>query len=1173
MSIALSPIRFFNVCLVAGLFAGLGLQADQFDEVIRKTDPLPPEQEQKAFHLPPGFEIDLVATEPDIGKPINMAFDAKGRLWLTQSREYPFPAPTNRPARDAIKILSDFTAEGRAGKITTFATNLNIPIGIYPYRDGALGYSIPYIYHFRDTNGDGHADTKEIFLGRFSFDKDTHGMTSSFRRGFDGLFYANHGFNNTSTLKARDGSTITMHSGNTYRIRMDGTHLEQFVWGRVNPFGLMFDPLGNLYSSDCETWPIYELLRGGYYPSFGIPDDGLGFAPAMMDHKHGSTAIAGVVYYAATNFPAEFRGNIFVGNVMTCRIDRDALEMHGSTGIAREKPDFLSCDDPWFRPVDLELGPDGAIYMADFYNRIIGHYEVPLDNPGRDRERGRIWRIRYVGTNGAAAAPPPQHFAVAKDSVAELIRQLGNPNITMRMLAMNELTDRIGATAIRPVTKMMHRKEASVFQKIHGMWVLYRLGALDPAILAAVARDNDSRLRVHAMRVFAETLQWTPDQHDMVVAALHDPDALVERCVADALGQHPGLENMRPLLDARRQAPADDTHLVYVLRMALRNQLREPAVCAGLPLPQWSPSDESAIADVALAVPTAGSAEFLLHHLQKDMESRAQAAVELRHVARYLPEGDIPALADFTREKFGNDIDLQLALYKSLRESLDQRGTSLPARMREWGAALVQTLLAPTSDNVSAWHNIPLPGNDPANPWSLQTRTSDDGQKGEFISSLPSGEKLTGMLRSKTFVIPEKLTFFLAGHDGYPDKPAYGQNFVRLRETGSGAILKSTPAPRNDTARKVTWDLKDYASQSGCLEIVDGDSEGAFAWLAIGRFDPEVVPFPTTSPNGLDDRVQAAAELAGSLHLDSAGPLLTQLLTNKSNAGETRWAAARALALIHPENHIAELGGILSSGDEPAALRQQCAQTLAAANDPEARAVLAAALPAAPQSLQTQIALALASSPDGAETLLEAVTDGKGSARLLQDRNVKDRLSASKPADLDQRIARLTKGLPPANEERQKIIDQRAAAFNFAEASATAGAEIFKKNCIVCHSIAGHGASIGPNLDGIGNRGVPRVVEDILDPSRNVDRAFRVTLFTMTDGDVQSGLFRREEGEMVVVAESTGKETFIPKKDIAGRRESELSLMPDNFAQILATRDFNDLLAFLVSKGPKNVGK
>src|SRR5205823_6583418 len=96
-------------------------------------------------------------------------------------------------------------------------------------------------------------------------------------------------------------------------------------------------------------------------------------------------------------FPVEFRNNTFIGNVMTCRINRDSYLEHGSTRIAKAEPDFLTSDDPWFRPVDLQLGPDGAIYVADFYNRIIGHYEVPLDHPGRDRERGRIWRIHTWG--------------------------------------------------------------------------------------------------------------------------------------------------------------------------------------------------------------------------------------------------------------------------------------------------------------------------------------------------------------------------------------------------------------------------------------------------------------------------------------------------------------------------------------------------------------------------------------------------------------------------------------------------------------------------------------------------------------------------------------------------------------------------------------------------------
>src|SRR6266536_4781541 len=108
--------------------------ADPFAENVRPTEALSPEQEQKSFHLPPGFEIQLVASEPDVNKPMNLAFDATGRLWVTTSREYPFPAPVDKPGRDRVMIFEDFGPGGRARKVTTFADGLNIPIGLYPFR-------------------------------------------------------------------------------------------------------------------------------------------------------------------------------------------------------------------------------------------------------------------------------------------------------------------------------------------------------------------------------------------------------------------------------------------------------------------------------------------------------------------------------------------------------------------------------------------------------------------------------------------------------------------------------------------------------------------------------------------------------------------------------------------------------------------------------------------------------------------------------------------------------------------------------------------------------------------------------------------------------------------------------------------------------------------------------
>src|SRR6185295_15535938 len=196
-----------------------------------------------------------------------------------------------------------------------------------------------------------------------------------------------------------------MNSGNTYRFRPDGSAIEQISWGQVNPFGLSFDPLGNLFSADCHSCAVTMLLREGHYQSFGKPHDGLGFAPEITHIDHGGTGIAGVVYSTFPSFPQKYRDVLFVGNVITNRVHCDRLKWDGSTPTVTKVESFLTCDDPWFRPVDLQQGPDGALNIADFYNCIIGHYEVPLTHPKRDRERGRIWRVVYKGELGKQSLP------------------------------------------------------------------------------------------------------------------------------------------------------------------------------------------------------------------------------------------------------------------------------------------------------------------------------------------------------------------------------------------------------------------------------------------------------------------------------------------------------------------------------------------------------------------------------------------------------------------------------------------------------------------------------------------------------------------------------------------------------------------------------------------------
>ncbi|MGB7156865.1 MAG: PVC-type heme-binding CxxCH protein [Tepidisphaeraceae bacterium] len=1141
---------------------------DPFAQGVRTTEPLAPAEQAKTFNLPPGFTITLVAADPDIAKPMNLAFDAKGRLWVSSTSLYPWPAKSPAEKRDTIKVI-ELTGDGRATKITTFAEGLDIPIGLLPLGGGSrvFAYDINQIALHADTDGDGKADQRDVLYSGFGFERDTHGMASNFRRGFDGWIYGCHGFNNVSDIKDKSGNVVHLRSGNTFRMRADGSRVEAFTIGQINPFGMCFDPLGNLYTSDSHSKPIYQLLRGGRYEAFDRDtNDGLGLAPMMMTHLHNSTALAGSQFYAADAFPAEFRGDVFTGNVITSRINRDKLAYHGSSPRAIEQPDFLTTTDPWFRPVQTVLGPDGALYVADFYNRIIGHYEVDLKHPGRDFDRGRIWRIAYTGDG----AKPVSTFDFSTAGAPQLIEKLGDANLIVRMLATNELCDRIGADAIGPA--MLAASRGSTFQKIHALWVLYRLHALEPGTLATAAVDKDPAVRVHAMRVLSETSTWSDAHRLLAREGLKDADPLVQRSAADALGMHPDAANVRTLLELRHNVPADDTHLLYVVRMALRNQLATPgaldAVMAGGA--DLSSADQKAIIDVVQAVPTPDAAAFLLGHLEEVANDNQEVARVLRHGVRYADGRAIEPLIAVLRKRFEGDVDLQLELFAAVQKAAAERGEPLPPAAREWGADLASAALRPPAEEEKNWTIAPLPGASAGSPspWTLQQRTSNDGDKQSvFFSSLPLAEQLTGEIRSKPFEIPGKLSLYVAGHNGPPGTPDSRRNVIRLRSATDDAVLMEALPPRHDTATRIVWNLKDHAGKQGYLEAVDAETGTGYAWLAFGRVDPPVAPLPLASPAMIAARRRQAAEIARTLTIPDLAQPLQALLADRSVDVETRAASAAALAQVAPDAFVPAAGTIIDDPQEPGALREKVAVSIGSVGTEPALAALVAAFRTAPARLQTALADAMATTPAGAAALVKAIGDGAAPRTLLQSSKLKERLAAAKVPDLDATIKTLTRGLPAPQEQVQKVIDERAGAFVAAgsKASVAEGAKVYARNCAVCHQIGGEGKLVGPQLDGVGNRGLDRLVEDILDPNRNVDPAFRYSNITLKDTTLITGLQKREEGETIVFVDTTGKEVAVPTKQIKSRAESTLSIMPNNVGEMITAEDFNHLLAFLMS--------
>lgn len=739
--------------------------------LVRETEALSPELERDNLRVPEGFSVHLFAAEPQINKPINIAFDTRGRLWVSSTVEYPYAAPRDRwvdaegsrvkDSRDAIKILEDTDGDGRADKVTDFADGLNIPTGVLPWAQpgdaaGCIAWSIPNIWYFGDQDGDGRCDTRRVLFGPLGFEKDTHGMCSSFRMGHDGWVYATHGFNNTSQIRVRPenlrgaqpgdpGTTLDLHSGNVFRFRPDGSRVEIWSWGQVNPFGLAWDRRGYLYSADCHSAPIYQLLRGAHYPSFGKPHDGLGFAPGMCAHTHGSTGICGIAIRDDHRWGPDWDERIFIGNVVTSRVNADLLEWRGATPVAVEQPDFVVSDDPWFRPVDLRFGPDGALYVADFYNRIIGHYEVPLDHPGRDRERGRIWRIVKDGPVGPVQAPT----------------------------------------------------------------------------LAAVMPDT-------AVEMLA-----APDPHD-------------RRAAADLLQAQPQAEALAALAVALQEAGADDTHLRHALKLAIREHLRLPGTFEKLSdLPAATAGVDFSF--VALSVPSPAASAYLIGQLEKmPATDEAWKTSALGHVGRHGNEYQTNrAIALAKREA---DAAAQTARLAALHAGrLEREGAVLTPDLSAWALALARGFLTEEKpEAVRDWNVVPhsdFPKSD--SPWGLQTRRGADGSDINVLSSLRQGEnqaeQRTGVLKSRNFAAPAKLSLWLCGHRGQPKNAPHDRNLVRIVRADTGDVIATAFPPRNDIAQEVIWDLSKASGVDVRIEIVDGDNGGSYAWLGIGRIDPPVL--------------------------------------------------------------------------------------------------------------------------------------------------------------------------------------------------------------------------------------------------------------------------------------------------------------------------------------------
>lgn len=548
-------MRLFFFALLATLGSCLtnGISAEEPAAPIPHNQDAPPgpalspAEAIARMRVPEGFHIELVAAEPDLVNPVAMTFDERGRVWVTESLEY--PRLTAGPGRDRVKVLEDTDADGRADRVTVFAEGLNIPSGIAVGHGGVWVANSPDLLLLRDTDGDGRADQREVIVSGFGRE-DTHELPSALAWGPDGWLYGLNGVFNDSVIR---------HQGREHRftcalwrVHPRTREFELFAEGTSNPWGLAFDPEGSAFVSACVIDHLWHLVESGYYHrQAGAYPPFTWKIESIVDHAHQKAAYCGLTYHDSDAYPPAYRGRLFMGNIHGACVNVDRLERRGSTYVARGEDDFLTANDAWFMPVVQKTGPDGSLYVLDWYDRYHCYQDAMRDSDGIDRGRGRLYRIRYGETPRAAA------FDLAAESDEQLAARLDSGNIYFRETAQRVLGERTAPAAQARLERIVANREAPLRQRRHALWARLAQAPLGETFHAELLASDDPALRAFAVRAAGQANPSSP-LVELVTEAIDDPSPDVRLQVVVAAKKLLGQKALPLLVQSLRHCPDDD---------------------------------------------------------------------------------------------------------------------------------------------------------------------------------------------------------------------------------------------------------------------------------------------------------------------------------------------------------------------------------------------------------------------------------------------------------------------------------------------------------------------------------------------------------------------------------------------------------------------------------------
>ncbi len=482
------------------------------------------EKALESFDLPKGYNIDLFASEsefPELRNPVQMSWDTKGRLWVAVIPSYPHYRPGDEKPNDKLLIFEDTDGDGRADRQITFADGLHMPIGFELAHDGVVYLAQqPNLVRLVDEDGDDRADRTDILVHGFD-PHDTHHSISAFSADPSGAIYMNEGRFLHSQVETPYGPERASDGG-VWRWDPKSWRLERFMQTDVsNPWGIAFDDWGQMFLSDASGGANWWSV-----PLSAKISHGKEIRKVAQFTTQRVRPTSGTEFISSRHFPADVQGDFLINNTIGFLGTKQHTMVDDGSGFTGEhRQDLIVSDDPNFRPVDMEFGPDGALYIVDWHNPLIGHMQHSARDPNRDHDHGRIYRVTY------SDRPLVERAQIAGQSVATLLDLLKSPEQRTRYRVRRELRGHDAAVVLPAVTAWVAALDKSDpdydRHRAEALWTTWGQNQVDADLLRACLNAKTSELRAAAVYVLRYAYRQIPSAPALFMKAAKDKDERV----------------------------------------------------------------------------------------------------------------------------------------------------------------------------------------------------------------------------------------------------------------------------------------------------------------------------------------------------------------------------------------------------------------------------------------------------------------------------------------------------------------------------------------------------------------------------------------------------------------------------------------------------------------------